>query len=322
MKVPTGSRQYKSGKELYITMNMKKILVFVLIIAVIGTVFAGCANTSGAKQSESSPASTAELAASNAVPSPETKQLGVGTMQEYDFGTIKLHAYETKDPISDENFLLETDNELILIELVGFYNNIEELQSYIEKLGKPLTSVIVAYHPAGGDAHPNAQMYASEGLGEAGLIPMFVEKYGDDFNGDLPTKYQIVAPGIMTVGGIEFNVIQTDSAFDLEIPAINAYFTHMVGSNTHNTLRSVDQIDEMIAQMKNLQAKNYSLILTGHDVPRTIDVATEKIDYLEKMKEFIASSESAEVFTQAMKKAFPNYQGENFLEMSAGALFD
>jgi hypothetical protein len=94
----------------------------------------------------------------------------------------------------------------------------------------------------------------------------------------------------------------------------------MVGSNTHNILPSVGAIDAMIAQMKNIQAKNYGLILTSHDIPRTIEVAEEKIAYLERTKAIAASSRNAEEFTQAMKAAFPNYYGENYLGMTAAAL--
>lgn len=302
---------------------MKRLsAILVSLLFLIGTM-AGCA-TQSAPSSSAAPESTSsapEAADSTAAPSKQTVSLEVGTMEVYDFGDIKLHAYETKDPIADENFLLETADELILIELIGFNKNIEELQGYIADLGKPLNSVIVAYHPAGGDAYPGTQMYASEGLGEAGLVAGFVEAFGDVFNGNLPTEYELVAPGTMTIGGVEFNVIQTADAFDLEIPAINVYMTHMLGANTHNILVSVEQIDGMIAQMKEFQAKDYALLLTGHDVPRTIEIAAEKIEYLEKTKELIASSGSAESFTAAMKEAFPGYQGENYLEMSAGALF-
>lgn len=255
-------------------------------------------------------------------PVPEIKELGVGTMQVYDFGdNVRLHAYETKDPISDENFVLETENELTVIELIGFYSNIEELQKYVEALGKPVTSVIVAYHPAGGDVYPDTTMYAAEGLGEARLVPGFVKAFGDIFDGNLPTEYQLVEAGTMTIGGVEMNIIKTADAFDIEIPALGVYLTHMLGANTHNILVSVEQIDGMIAEMKALQAKDYTLILTGHDVPRTIDIAAEKIAYLEKTKELLAASDSAEAFTQAMQEAFPEYLGENYLGMSAGALF-
>lgn len=264
---------------------------------------------------------TLSLSAFAAAPAAEEKALSVGTMRVYDFGDIKLHAYETGDLIADENVLLEATDELILIELIGFYENIEALQTYIADLGKPLTSVIVAYHPAGADVFADIPTYASEGLGEAGLVAGFVEAFGEIFDGNMPATYELVQEGEMVLGGVTMNILKTADAFDIEIPAINVYLTHMLGSSTHNILVSVPMIDGMIAEMKGYQEKNYDLIFTGHDIPRTIDIAAEKIAYLEKTKELIAQSDSAETFTQAMKEAFPNYDGENYLEMSAGALF-
>lgn len=255
------------------------------------------------------------------VPLPRTYHLSVGTMQVYNFDGFKLHAYQTGDYIDNENFILETPTELIIMELAPFYANIAELESYINALGKPLTSVIVAYHPAGGDSYPDAHMYASEGLGEKGLVAGFVKAFGDIFNGNLPTEYDLVTPGSMTIGGVQFNVIKTADAFDLEIPAINVYLTHMIGSYTHNILASVGQIDATIAELKGYQAKNYALILTGHDVPRTIEVTAEKIAYLEKTKELITSCKSAAEFISEMNKAFPAYSGGNYLEMTAGIIF-
>jgi hypothetical protein len=310
---------------------MKKLLALLLSMTLMVAVFAGCSSTTGDNSANgSTPEASSEPAVSNepieqtptsTVPTPEINSLGVGSMMVYDFGNIQLHAYETKDAIGDENFIVETPDELILIELVGFNNNIEELQSYVTDLGKPLNNVIVAYHPAGGYVPNEAEIFASDGLGEAALVPGFVEAFGDAFNGNMPTEYELVEPGTMTIGGVEFNVIQTDDAFDLEIPAINVYMTHMVGSNTHNILPSVEAIDGMINQMNELQAKGYSLILSGHDIPRTIEITTEKINYLETLKELAASSDSAETFIAAVNEAFPDYMGGNYLEMSAGGLF-
>lgn len=310
---------------------MKKLLAVLLTLTLMVAALAGCSSTNDSNNNtpqSSTPAISSDPAVSSkpevptsSVPTPVTKNLSVGSMMIYDFGDIQLHAYETKDPIADENFILETPDELILIELVGFNNNIEELQSYINDLGKPLNNVIVAYHPAGGNAHSEAKIYASEGLGEAALVPGFVEAFGDSFNGNLPTEYELVKPGTMMIGGVEFNVIQTNDAFDLEIPAINVYMTHMVGSNTHNILPSIEAIDGMISQMRELQNKDYSLILSGHDIPRTIEITTEKLNYLGTLKELAASSDSAETFIAAINQAFPNYMGGNYLEMSAGGLF-
>lgn len=35
------------------------------------------------------------------------KELGKGTMEVHDFGAVRLHAYQTNDPLADECFLVE-----------------------------------------------------------------------------------------------------------------------------------------------------------------------------------------------------------------------
>jgi hypothetical protein len=255
------------------------------------------------------------------VPTPEIRQLNVGEMIVYDFGAIKLHNFNTKNPLGDQAYLLETGNELILIELLAFNYNIEEFKNYIQEIGKPLTTIIVAYHPAGANAFPNVRMYASAGLGAAASVPSFIGRFGDVFNPSLPQTFELVRAGEMEIGGVRFNIIPTASAFDFEIMDINVRFTHMIGSNTHNILPSINEIDRMIALMREIQSKNYSLILSGHDIPRTNEVTAEKIAYLEKTKELVATSSNADTFVEAMRAAFPNYSGENFLLRSATALF-
>ena len=48
---------------------------------------------------------------------------------------------------------------------------------------------------------------------------------------------------------------------------------------------------------------------------------TEKIAYVEKAKELAASCTTAEAFIAAMEEAFPDYTGQNYLEMTAGYLY-
>ena len=44
----------------------------------------------------------------------------------YDFGTMKLHAYQTADAMADECFVLETGKNLVAIESPPFDVNIAE----------------------------------------------------------------------------------------------------------------------------------------------------------------------------------------------------
>lgn len=296
---------------------MKKLFTALLALTLMGTTLGGCAPASDGSSDASLPLGGEE----QGVPTPVIKNLGVGTMLVYDFGDIQLHAYETKDALGDENFILETADELVLIEVVGFTSNIEELQAYIQGLGKPLNNVVVAYHPAGADAYAQTTMHAAEGFGEAALIPGFIEIFGEAFNGSVPAEFELVEAGSVTIGGVALNVIQTADAFDIEIPAIGVYMTHMVGASTHNILPSIEAIDAMAAQMQQLKDKNYNLILSGHDVPRTIEITDEKLAYLKTFKELALSSASADEFTAAVNAEFPDYAGANYLEMSVGGLF-
>ena len=45
-----------------------------------------------------------------------TVKLPQGEVHLYDFGPIKLHAFQTGDPLADEVFLLEKDHQLVVLE--------------------------------------------------------------------------------------------------------------------------------------------------------------------------------------------------------------
>lgn len=95
----------------------------------------------------------------------------------------------------------------------------------------------------------------------------------------------------------------------------------MMGNNSHNILTSTKHIDTMIAELKEYQKKNYTLVLSGHYEPEDQDNVSTKISYLEKTKELAGSCTNKADFISAMKKTFPNYSGENYLQMTAGFLY-
>ena len=45
-----------------------------------------------------------------------TVRLAQGEMRVYDFGGVKLHAYQTGDPLADEVFLVEKEGIFVAIE--------------------------------------------------------------------------------------------------------------------------------------------------------------------------------------------------------------
>ena len=64
-----------------------------------------------------------------------------------------------------------------------------------------------------------------------------------------------------------------------------------------------------------------STILTSHYVPEGQAAVTKKIAYLEKVQQLTDRCKTAQEFTQAVQKAFPDYEGVNYLQMTAGFLY-
>ncbi|GHU60307.1 hypothetical protein FACS189444_6960 [Spirochaetia bacterium] len=196
--------------------------------------------------------------------------LSIGAVRIYDFDGIRLHAYETKNPLGDECYLFETGQELIGLEAPLFRDNLTEFVDYIRSLNKPLNHFIVAYHPGGGNAFTGSRVYATEtakkSMGEGGslkaMLDNFAGGFGDNLNTEIPAVTDTIKAGKVTIGGIEFIVTDTGESFDLEIPALNVVYTHMVGHKVHNILESPEHIDAMIGQMKDYERRKPSLILT------------------------------------------------------------
>ena len=80
-------------------------------------------------------------------------QLGKGEMHIYDFGGVRLYAYQTHALIDDEAFLLEKDGKVLVLESPCFFDNIAELTAYLEERGWSRREILVSYHAAGASFH-------------------------------------------------------------------------------------------------------------------------------------------------------------------------
>lgn len=194
--------------------------------------------------------------------------------------------------------------------------------------------MILSYHPNGFSAYGSSTIYATQGAlaswneggGVYGLTQNFIQGFGaDKVAEDLPSDAKIVEIGqSIDIAEIKFNILATPDSegnLSVEIPQINSVYRHMMGADVYNILPAIEYIDAEIDAMKDYQSKRYSLILTSHHTPENQkDVAT-KLSYLKTIKKLAQKSKSKDQFIAAVKKAFPNYQGKNYLEMTAGALF-
>ncbi len=255
-----------------------------------------------------------------------TVKLAKGEMNIYDFGTARLHAYKTNDFIDDEVFIVEKNGKAVIIESPCFYDNIRELTDYLKEF--QAAGMLVAYHGAGATFLPdvpkyatqNAAEYSQSGGGKA-LIDNFTKSFGDIFDNSIHKISNIIGEGTLTIGGMDFVIKQSAEAFDVEIPEINAVYTHMLGHDCHSIVAGAAHADAIIAQLNHYKEKGYDLILTSHYTPEDLKDADTKIAYLENLKKIAQGCSSAEEFKAAVQKQYPNYSGQNYLDMTAGFFF-
>lgn len=258
----------------------------------------------------------------------EEVKVGKGSVTVYDFGENKLYAYASGDALNDYAYAIETAEGIVLIESTAFISGNAAWKGFLETLNKPVAGKLMAFHPNGSDIYSDEEAYATEnalmnwreGGSIRGLTDGFVAAFGEDVDTDLPKTAQIVNFGdTVTLGGIDFIIRnEGDDAYGIEIPAINCVYIHMLGSDVHNILTSLDHIQAFKAE---LESFDYELVLTSHNKPEGKDGVATKIAYLDKVAELAATCKDAASFIEAMNEAFPNYSGANYLEMIAGFLF-
>lgn len=256
----------------------------------------------------------------------KTVNLEKGIMNIYDFGSIKLHAYKTNDFIDDEVFILEKKGKGVIIESPCFFDNIKELTEYLKDI--QIEGMLIAYHGAGASFLPDVPKYAtrsaieySEKGGGKALVENFAGAFGEIFDASIHNITNVVPEGRITVGGIEFEIKQTAEAFDIVIPEINAVYTHMLGHDCHSIVAGAAHADGIIAELKSYIQKGYDLILTSHYTPEDLKDAQTKIDYIENLKKIAAACADAETFKAEVRKQYPAYSGQNYLDMTAGFFY-
>jgi hypothetical protein len=256
----------------------------------------------------------------------KTITLTKGEMNVYDFGKVRLHAYKTNDFMTDEVFIIEKNKKAVIIESPCFFDNNQELEEYLKDV--EVEGILIAYHGAGASFLPNIPKYAtqnaknySENGGGKALIDNFTTVFGNAFDNSIHKITNIIENGKNTIGGIDFIITPTSEAFDIEIPEINAVYTHMLGHDCHSIVAGTTHADAIIKQLNGYIDNGYSLILTSHYTPEDLKDAETKIAYLKDLKYIAEKCTNAEEFKSEVSKRYKNYSGENYLDMTAGFFF-
>ncbi|MDR0832448.1 MAG: hypothetical protein LBM99_06085 [Bacillales bacterium] len=254
-------------------------------------------------------------------------KLQKGEVEIFDLGAIKLHAYQTNDPMNDEVLILQKGSEVVIIESPDFYENNIELENYLKELGVVSKGVLIAYHPTGATFLKNVKRYSTKeaenfanGASKI-MVDNFSKAFGDAYDNHVNSITNYIKTPKLEIAGIKLNILKTAEAFDVEIPEINAVYTHMLGGDTHSIIEGAEAGKKMIKVLETFQKKRFNLILSSHHTPENQKAVSSKIAYLNDVLKIAQQSNSAFEMKNKVKEIYPNYKGEPYLEMSVNFFF-
>lgn len=254
--------------------------------------------------------------------------LDKGRVDVYTKNGVTLYAYQTRDLIDNEVFVLAKKGRGVVIELPCFFDNIRELTDFLKSEGVTVEAKFVAYHAAGASFLPEVPAYGTESSvaynttgGGAGLVANFKNAFGDSFDPAICEVDYVLEEGEIELAGIRFVVKPNAEAFDLEILEINCVYTHMMGHDCHSIVAGCPHADGIISQLNYYIRKGFDLVLTAHYTPEDLKDAQTKVDYLTNLKEIALESESADEMKAKVQEQYPDYSGMNYLDMTVGFFF-
>ena len=255
-----------------------------------------------------------------------------GHFEVHDLGSFKLHVYYTNDALGDASYIIEGGDALVTMEQPLFKDNVAEFDTYLTRLGKPVERRITDYHVGGTGSH---DIVMAEGIpaftkGEiyGGMMQGFAQAFGDALT-DMPTGKATEVPfgTVQTWAGVTFG-FSHGAASDFPGTSIliggKAYYTHWTPAKAHVSHLQVSSraaIDAEIAEASESLSSGAELFIGGHGGAAGRDAVEFKIVYLNKMKEVLDASPTAQAFVAAMKEAYPGLHGEAGLEELGKALY-
>ena len=257
-----------------------------------------------------------------------TVELDKGHVDVYTENGITLYAYQTRDLINDEVFILAKNGRGVVIELPCFHDNIRELTAFLRQEGITVEGKLVAYHAAGASFLPEVPAYGTASSiaynstgGGASLVANFHKAFGGSFDESLCAVDHVLEEGETEIAGIRFLVRPNAEAYDLEIPEINCVYTHMMGHDCHSIVAGCPHADGILSQLNYYLRKGFDLVLTSHYTPEDLKDARTKIAYLTDLKEIALASENADEMRAKVQAKYPHYSGQNYLDMTVGFFF-
>ena len=268
-------------------------------------------------------------------PSITIKPLKTGaTIHIADFGPAKIHTYVApEDSFGDTTHIIESDNNLLIVDSQYLIPYAKEVRAYANNLGKPIAGIIISH------AHPDHYF----GLGEFADVPSYalpevikdIEQSGNHMIeeskkglGDLVPDKIVIPQNPLSVGETNIDGIQyrfdrytnaeADSQLVIELPQLGAVIVQDIVYNGYHPWLG-KTVPNWISTLKqfNQRYKNYPYVFAGHGQPTLHGCYDQMIGYLTNAIPLLMSGDKDKV-ESSLVKMYPNLKGRKLIPLYLG----
>lgn len=254
-------------------------------------------------------------------------------------GSIKLHTFHG---ISNSH-IIETANELRLIDAQMIFPHANGLKKYIASLGKPLKQVILSHnHPDhwfgaekfAGDVPIATSANVKADLKSGGMRYIKIMAKNPKMKGITPTEVIVpnaaIALGKQTWDGLEVIVEEiadqeAHHSLLIKIPSIGVMIGQDLFYNNNFLVASERSRNKNWQKvLENLQAnetKTYKTLLVGHGKNGGPDILAQDIEYLKALEATMEKGLTKQETEKSMIAQFPTKGGKGMLGISMRNLF-
>ena len=259
-----------------------------------------------------------------------------GEIEIYKLGDFTLHSYKSFEAMADVSFIIEGENELIVLEQQSFFQSMKDFNNYLATINKPVVKVIANYH-TGGLAEWNPSLIVMvEGMPEfekgeiySGMLGYFAQI----FEGAMDTRGRhgevatVPFNSTQKWAGINFKFLHGAKS-DFPAASINignkVYYTHFAPVFEHmtdNQIVNPQAIDATYDELSNAKASGCILFIGSHGKAGRLDAVDFQLQYLAKMKETFKKAKSKDEFVKTMTDSFVGISGVDNLKTVADKLY-
>jgi len=244
------------------------------------------------------------------------------TMVAKQAGDVRIHTFVssfTYDNIANATHIVETKNQLVLVDAQFLVPYARAFRDYADSLGKPIERLYLSHR------HPDHWFGLGAAFADVPVYALpetisFIQEHGEDSRSDhwklgdlVPDRVVVpkeaVGPGEETIDGVRYlfdRVTDAEIDFDLTIalPELGVFFAQdLIYSGTH--LYLTRHLRGWEAILREMLISDYDLFLPGHGFPADKNEVARNAEYLAAAGQAAADGLTGDAFREFLLHRYP-----------------